>query len=114
MPYGTDRQHRKRGSADAEALLRCWQRLPDAIVTTSDTGVILYWHPSAERIYGHSAEEAVGQRLTDLLVPPEHVDAENRMSVEAIVSGYAIGASARRLKDGTLESVPPCSMTRGR
>ena len=40
----------------------------DAIVATDRDGLIRYWNPGAERIFGHSREEAVGQSL-DLIIP---------------------------------------------
>ena len=40
----------------------------DAIVATDRDGIIRHWNPGAERIFGHSAAEAVGQSL-DLIIP---------------------------------------------
>ncbi len=40
----------------------------DAIVATDREGRITYWNPGASRIFGFSAEEAVGASL-DLIIP---------------------------------------------
>ena len=40
----------------------------DAIVATDRDGIIRHWNKGAERIFGHTAAEAVGQSL-DLIVP---------------------------------------------
>ncbi|WP_336491372.1 PAS domain-containing protein [Methylobacterium nigriterrae] len=40
----------------------------DAIVVSDPAGAILVWNPAAERIFGYSAEEALGQSL-DLITP---------------------------------------------
>ncbi|WGR95835.1 MULTISPECIES: PAS domain-containing protein [unclassified Bradyrhizobium] len=40
----------------------------DAVVATDREGRITFWNPGAVRIFGFSAEEAVGQSL-DLIVP---------------------------------------------
>src|SRR3954451_24497929 len=40
----------------------------DAIVATDREGIIRYWNAGAERIFGHSADDAVGQSL-DLIIP---------------------------------------------
>jgi PAS domain S-box-containing protein len=40
----------------------------DAIVVSDREGVIRVWNPGAERIFGHSAAEAIGQSL-DLIIP---------------------------------------------
>ncbi|MBL8126462.1 MAG: PAS domain S-box protein [Chloroflexia bacterium] len=38
----------------------------DAIFSRTQEGIITYWNPAAERLYGYTAEEAVGQSLTML------------------------------------------------
>jgi PAS domain S-box-containing protein len=40
----------------------------DAVVATDREGIIQVWNPGAERIFGHRAEEALGQSL-DLIIP---------------------------------------------
>lgn len=42
----------------------------DAILLMDDRGRIVYWNPAAERIFGYTTDEAVGQNLHLLLVPP--------------------------------------------
>ena len=49
----------------AEALLASGA---DAIVATDRDGIIRHWNSGAERIFGHTAAEAVGQSL-DLIIP---------------------------------------------
>jgi PAS domain S-box-containing protein len=55
----------------------------DAIITTSLDGTITGWNSGAERLYGHSAAEAVGKNIS-LLVPidrmPEVQDTLRRIS----------------------------------
>jgi PAS domain S-box-containing protein len=40
----------------------------DAAVATDREGIIRVWNPGAERIFGHRADEALGQSL-DLIIP---------------------------------------------
>src|SRR4051812_10033218 len=40
----------------------------DAVVATDREGIITFWNPGAERIFGFAASEAVGRSL-DLIVP---------------------------------------------
>src|SRR5215212_4098044 len=40
----------------------------DAVIATDREGVIRFWSPGAERIFGHSSEAALGQSL-DLIIP---------------------------------------------
>ncbi len=49
----------------AQSLLRARS---DAIVAADRDGIIGFWNPGAERIFGHTAAEAVGQSL-DLIIP---------------------------------------------
>jgi len=41
----------------------------DAIIATDRAGMIAFWNPGASRIFGFSADEAIGQSL-DLIIPP--------------------------------------------
>ncbi|MEI6208773.1 MAG: PAS domain S-box protein [Desulfuromonadales bacterium] len=41
---------------------------PDAILISDREGIIRYWNNGAERMFGHTAAEAVGQSL-DLIIP---------------------------------------------
>jgi PAS domain S-box-containing protein len=41
---------------------------PDAIIAADRAGVITFWNAGAERVFGFSATEAVGQSL-DLIIP---------------------------------------------
>jgi PAS domain S-box-containing protein len=65
-----------------EALLREQHRTRSIINTASSPfvgidsrGVITDWNQSAERVFGWTAEEAIGASLADLLVPPRFRDA---------------------------------------
>ena len=66
-----DIQQRKRLEARLrffESVINCSN---DAISTRDLSGVITSWNPAAERLYGYSANEAVGRPLA-MLLPPEH------------------------------------------
>jgi PAS domain S-box-containing protein len=45
----------------------------DAIVVSTPDGTVQSWNPGAERLFGYSAEEAVGRSVHQLIVPPELV-----------------------------------------
>ncbi len=49
----------------AEAVLRARS---DAIVAADREGIIRFWNPGAERIFGYAGDEAIGRSL-DLIVP---------------------------------------------
>jgi PAS domain S-box-containing protein len=44
------------------------QAAADAIIAARADGAIVFWNPAAERIFGFSAAEALGQSL-DLIIP---------------------------------------------
>jgi len=50
----------------------------DAIISMDLQGIITDWNPAAERIYGYSEAEAVGQPIT-IIVPPELREEENKL-----------------------------------
>ena len=45
----------------------------DAIIGTTLDGVITSWNPGAQKLYGYSAQEAIGRSIS-ILVPPDHLD----------------------------------------
>jgi PAS domain-containing protein len=49
----------------AESLLRTRS---EAIIAADRDGLICFWNPGAERIFGHSAADAIGHSL-DLIIP---------------------------------------------
>ncbi len=50
----------------------------DAIVSKTLEGVIRSWNGAAQRLFGYTAEEAVGQPVT-LIIPPERVQEEQEI-----------------------------------
>jgi len=70
----------------------------DAIVTVDWTGRILLWNSAAVRMFGYSSEEAIGSRLSNLIIPEE---SSGRFS-EMLSSGAAKDVEMVTLrKDGT-------------
>jgi PAS domain S-box-containing protein len=47
----------------------------DAIISKDLNGVITSWNPGAERLFGYSAQEAVGKPMT-MVIPPERASEE--------------------------------------
>ncbi len=84
---------------------------PVAIVTLDLAGVVTSWNPGAERLFGHSPAEALGQSMEDLVSTPEGRE-EVRANIRQTLDGQWIQAMGRRArKDGTrvdleISSVP--------
>lgn len=74
----------------------------DAIVSKTLDGVITSWNPSAERMFGWSAGEAVGRNIT-IIIPPDRLDEEARV-LASLRRGESLDhyETIRRHKDGTL------------
>ena len=65
----------------------------DAIIAKTLEGIILSWNHGAEKLYGYSAEEAVGKSIS-MLVPPEQPD--ELMHILKKLSGESGLPSAKR------------------
>jgi PAS domain S-box-containing protein len=77
----------------------------DAIVGKNLDGIISFWNRGAERIFGYTAQEAVGQPMT-LIIPPEYHHEEEQILAQ-LKRGERIERfeTIRRRKDGTLLDV---------
>nr|WP_314961950.1 PAS domain S-box protein [Bradyrhizobium cosmicum] len=73
----------------------------DAIVMQSLDAVITGWNPAAERLYGYSADEAIGQS-TSIIVPPDRRE-QGKDILRRIARGEPIERfeTVRLRKDGT-------------
>jgi len=77
----------------------------DAIISKNLNGVITSWNKAAERVFGHTAEEAVGRNIT-LIIPADRL-AEETTILEQLKRGQRIDhfETVRMRKDGTLLDV---------
>jgi PAS domain S-box-containing protein len=74
----------------------------DAIVSKDLNSIIRSWNSGAERLFGYSAEEAIGRSVT-MLMPPDREDEEQGI-LEKIRRGDRVDhyQTIRRRKDGKL------------
>lgn len=68
----------------------------DAMATLTVDGRVTTWNPAAEDLYGYPAEEAVGRRLSSLIVPGELMHEPQRWLRE-VLNGGTIEEETRRL-----------------
>lgn len=59
----------------------------DAVIVMNDDGNIVGWNGNAERTFGWTAEEAIGQRLSDLIVPNRYREGHERGRVHYLATG---------------------------
>jgi PAS domain S-box-containing protein len=71
----------------------------DAIIAADAQGVIRFWNPGAERVFGFTAADAVGQSL-DLIIPERLRDRHWRGYHEVMRTGQS------RYGDGDILAVP--------
>lgn len=73
LAVARDISERKQAQAVQALLSSIVESSEDAIVGRTLEGRIISWNPAAERLYGYSAEEAIGRSIS-LIVPPERRD----------------------------------------
>ena len=77
----------------------------DAIISKNPDGTITSWNKSAERLFGYSAEEAIGQHIN--LIVPVHRRAEEADILLRLSNGERLDhfETVRQSKDGNLVEV---------
>ncbi len=98
--YLRDITDRRLAEERAERIAAIIDSASDAIVAIEPDGTIMTWNRGAERIYGYTAEEAIGQPLS-LIVPPEAIDQMDEMQ-ERLRRGQPVKdhETVRLRKDG--------------
>jgi PAS domain S-box-containing protein len=72
-----------------------------AVITTDPLGVVLYWNPAAQDLYGWTRDEAIGRNIAELTVPEVGQDiAADIMAALRDGVPWSGGFPVRR-KDGT-------------
>ncbi|HLJ49527.1 MAG TPA: PAS domain S-box protein [Bryobacteraceae bacterium] len=114
----TDITERKKTEAALRNLAAIVENSYEAIIGTDATGTIISWNPSAERIFGYSASDAVGHSLVDLAGADESQEVQR--IVEEVLNGRNVRDRdmRRRQKDGRIVDVlvtaSPVRNTKGR
>ena len=96
---------RKRADQIKQRLASIVQFSDDAIISKNLDGIIESWNAGAERIFGYTANEAIGQPV-QMLIPPDRFDEEpkilNRIRRNERIEHYE---TVRRRKDGSLVDI---------
>jgi len=111
----TERKQEQEAKAHLAAIV---ESSDDAIISKDLNGIITSWNRAAERLFGYTAQEAIGQPIT-MLMQPERFNEEPGI-LERIRRGESIEhyETVRRRKDGTLLqislTVSPITDAKGR
>jgi len=102
-----ERELEERQRADEERIVRLrelesvFENSPDAFVTLDTSHRIVDWNEGAKRIFGYSAEEAIGRDI-DELISREDVADEARDFTQRVLAGEAVTSveSVRYTREG--------------
>jgi len=77
----------------------------DAVLSKDLDGIVTTWNPAAARLYGYTAEEAIGRHVS-FLVPPDHKD-EEKVILDRVKQGERLDTyeTERLRSDGARISV---------
>ena len=99
-----DITERKRVERGRDQLASIVDYSDDAIIGKSLEGMIVNWNRGAERLYGYSAEEAIGKPIS-ILLPPDRADELSEI-ISKLQHGEIVNEeTVRQRKDGTLIDV---------
>jgi len=86
---------------DARMLSSIVATSDDAIISKTLDGIIQSWNDAAERLFGYTAEQAVGRHIT-LIIPPERIAEEDQI-IASLRAGRRVDhfETERRRSDGT-------------
>jgi len=83
-----DVSERKRAEETRTRLAAIVESSQDAIVSKTLDGIIRSWNAGAERLFGYTANEAIGQPIT-IIIPPER-QAEEKLILERLRRGERV------------------------
>ena len=69
---------RKQAEAGLSLMASIIESSEDAVISKNLDGIISSWNPAAERIYGYSAEKAIGRSMA-MLLPPDRATEEEQL-----------------------------------
>ena len=97
-----DITQRKKTEDEAGLLAAIIRSSEDAIISKSLDGTITSWNSAAERLFGYTAAEAIGQSIR-IIIPHDRTQ-EERILIDEIGRGHSVEhfETVRRTKDGGL------------
>lgn len=98
----TERKHAERATLLLRAIV---DSSDDAIVSKDLSGIITSWNKGAERLFGYTADEVIGQSIT-IIIPPDRLGEEPDI-LARLQRGERVDhfETIRRRKDGSLRNI---------
>jgi two-component system, LuxR family, sensor kinase FixL len=62
---------------------------PDAVIVISNEGLVTYWNPQAEKLFGWSADEMKNRSLSATIIPPQYREAHEIGMKRYLTTGEA-------------------------
>jgi len=85
----TARREAEQALRDSEERMRAIvETATDAIITIGEDGIIQSFNPAAERLFGYTADEAIGQNIT-LIMPSPHAEEHDGYIARYLKTGEA-------------------------
>ncbi|MCT7972047.1 PAS domain-containing sensor histidine kinase [Laspinema olomoucense] len=84
-----DISDRKRTEAALSQLAAIVEDSEDAILSKTLEGIVVSWNASAQRLFGYSPAEAIGQSIFSLIVPPDRHQEETTL-LQKIAEGESV------------------------
>jgi PAS domain S-box-containing protein len=99
-------RQRRQISVQQERMAAIVASSSDAVIGKTLEGVVTDWNAAAEHIFGYPAREAIGRKLSDLIIPMDFLNQEwdilSRVSAGESITGFD---TVRHRKDGSLLNV---------
>ena len=73
----------------------------ESVIATDVGGIVIYWNSAAERLYGWTAQEAVGQSIVELTPAPQSVEEATTIFAELAAGRNWSGEFVVHHRDGT-------------
>jgi PAS domain S-box-containing protein len=101
----SDISHRKQAAAAALHLAAIVESSEDAIISKDPNGIVLSWNPAAERLFGYSAKDMIGQSITKM-IPRDRLNEETYV-LGRIRAGQTVDhfETVRQARDGRLVDI---------
>jgi PAS domain S-box-containing protein len=77
--FGQDVTHQQQVEEDSARLTAIVAGADDAILSKTLNGIITSWNPAAQAMFGFAPAEAIGQSITNLIIPPDRLHEETEI-----------------------------------